>query len=154
MKDILFKGKCIDDGEWIEGYYLYKPSDACMENNEEHLIVKYRFLDWSLSELVAGKVIPESVGQYTGVKDECGRKIFEKDIIGVEYGDPDYERMMSWHEYFEVYFNETKHAYYMRHKDGDVYPLDEFDSDCYVVGNIIDTPNFMEATEPYERDFI
>lgn len=145
MKNILFRGKCVDDGKWIEGYYLHKPNDACIgESNEEHLIVKYKFLDWDLSELIGGKVDPESVCQYTGVNDECGRKVFEKDIIGVEYDDSDYERIMSWHEYFEVYFSETKHAYYVRHADGDVYPLNEFDSDYYVVGNIIDNPKLME----------
>ena len=72
MKEILFRGKCVGNGEWIEGIAF--PHD----NNGEVTILRQHPVDGSL---IGNEVIPESVGQYTGFKDRNGEKIFESDII-------------------------------------------------------------------------
>ena len=84
MREILFRAKRIDDGEWVEGYY------AMM--GKGNLIRHYIVQNCALTGLFEDpednmyfndvEIDPETLCQYTGKTDETGKKIYDKDIVG------------------------------------------------------------------------
>lgn len=80
MKDILFRGKRVDNGEWVEGYYYESKISGCFILSPK---IKVRKKDGAVikDSFEVAEVIPETVGQYTGLTDKNGKKIFDGDII-------------------------------------------------------------------------
>lgn len=86
MREILFRAKRVDNGEWVEGY-LFDDGMAEVEHYFVGRIVVESYKgtacdDWDITGIDFCEIDPETLCQYTGKSDEDGKKIFEEDIVG------------------------------------------------------------------------
>ena len=121
MREILFRGKTVCDGDWIYGGITWNPSK------------KKVFIHTEWDE---GEVIPETVGQYTGLQDKNGTKIFEGDIVHWKKV-PYFVRWDSKKAEF-VFANDMEADYFV--VGFNEHTTMKF---CKVVGNIHDNPELL-----------
>ena len=159
MREILFRAKRTDNGEWIEGYYAKQSNHACFahELKYQHFIFKDVCLDFNLGGLQEFEIIPETVGQYTGLTDKNGKKIFEGDILrGFEYpfcsninGEFNYFAEIVWFDdssAFGTYTFKNPKSNVRDISEGNTDYLEYFNADKWeVIGNIYDNPELLEG---------
>ena len=133
MREILFKAKRIDNGEWVERYYQKR---YCLSDSEESLIFhadSYKM--WEYAEIA-----PETLCQFTGLCDKNGKKIWENDIL-MAHLDESYPEDATYETVeWGVAGFVTREA-----NSTDRQYLNEFDTKHFeVVGNIFDRPGLSQ----------
>ena len=145
MREILFRGKQTINGDWVKGN-LFIP---CKPDTPTQILVGTNIYR------VPYDVIPETVGQYTGLTDRNGKPIFEGDIIKsgsyeflVSHGkcggcaNTDHYGYIGFH--LEPANEETK--FHMGHglRD-DIYYYTGYYAEAEVMGNIHDNPELLKG---------
>lgn len=136
MREILFRGKRTDNGKWVEGDLIHLPSGIAILANG------YAYID------------PETVGQYIGLEDDNGDKIFEGDIVRLTYENLLLQETHEWKGRIEFGNPNGEHDWGWQ-----IVPIEnckynpaillwietqEPTMDCKIIGNI-DNPELLEV---------
>ena len=136
MREILFRGKRTDNGEWVYGYVCCY---GWTGKENTYIVPNYASALYSL------EVDPKTVGQYTGLTDKNGKRIFEGDIVLVPYIDPIFK--CTWNDTSPCewaivkYCNGVFCVEYI--ESGDKFTLSAMDGYMKIVGNIYDNPELL-----------
>ena len=128
MREILFRGKRIDNGEWVEGDFC-----RCVVAKIDTHKMGQPWRGYTVHE--------ESIGQYTGLKDMNGKRIFEGDIV--RYYSTYREEFTGDNcvvEYGVFNCSCCDGVYGWEFKDGDIRCFDDYE----VIGNIHDNPELLK----------
>lgn len=138
MKTIKFRGKRIDNGEWVYGYFVGTTDSVA-------IIIPFDKVNYDVGYIGESECFychPETIGQFTGLLDKNGNEIYEGDIIGCH--NPDIKHL--------IFYNE-KQGRFMAALNGDiendfvgVCGLDDsrWNASKEVIGNIHDKPELLK----------
>lgn len=134
-REILFKGKRKDTKDWVFGHLVQCVDIALIFPRGKEFY--YDELEKFAFDMTAYEVIPKTVGQYTGIKDKNGKKIFEGDVILLEeHMDFSYSGTGPVEFYDGIWYvaGDLQNRLYELHRD---YQIE-------VIGDIHDTPELLE----------
>lgn len=135
MREILFRAKRIDNGEWVEGQYAFI-LNPLTESGEpiKHLICNG-------TNIFNDEIDPETICQYTGLTDKNGNRIWENDIVG------------AWSE-GKTYIGRVKrrvdglyiiYPSYQKQEFWGLCPDENGKTTVEVIGNILDNPELLKG---------
>lgn len=133
-REILFKAKRTDNGEWVEGYYVKYQPCASRPEYVHGIVPTYA------SALYMIKIDPDTLCQYTGLTDKNGKKIWENDICEMVYNGVVYVYVIVWDK-TELDFKGTNG----KENYGRNFEYLGCCEEIEVIGNIFDNPELLEV---------
>ena len=141
-REIKFRGKRVDNVEWVYGYiieYLKTTWIRVVDKNKDRYFIEF-------------EVIPETVGQYTGLKDKNGKEIYEGDILN---GRNMILKIVYWCDKRAAFCESeqfkpipAKHSFAKLYdKFGKVFNKNGILENHFIVGNIYENPELLTDKE-------
>ena len=130
-REILFRGARVCDGHFVNGSLVEVNGECDSNESVPHIVISYGpdTFDWF-------EVVPETVGQFTGMTDKNGTKIFEGDIVKEKYKINERLYYIVWDNDYFALRAESEYT---------SYQLDELLlSHCEVIGNIYDNKELLK----------
>ena len=147
MREILFRGKT-SDGEWVYGYI---GTAFTMDENRKVKLRHFTALDClgCSSQVI---VLDETIGQYTGLTDKNGKKIFEGDIVHAIYqsnyvGMKNIDFGIGVVEYCGNYYSHASYEINIIGEIGSRVFSASLEGGVEVIGNIHDNPELLKGGE-------
>ena len=149
-REILFRGKRFDNGEWVYGLFCECP---CDDGTDIPSIMRIESKG-NYRAFMQYPIISETRGQYTGLTDRNGVKIFEGDILDLTYYMVTDVGVVKFGEYKDIdmgndypcghvgFYVDVENQRISVRKD-----ILFFVSECKVIGNIHDDPGLMRGEE-------
>ncbi|HDI0501216.1 TPA: hypothetical protein PJ488_001511 [Listeria innocua] len=136
MREIEFRGKRIDNGEWVYGNLMqFEDSATFIFPDERKGASTLTYAHFIINNMHA--IDEKTIGQYTERQDINNNKIFEKDIATCQFFDKKITGLIEFIEYMWA-VNDRKNQR--------LYQLNEV-SNIEVIGNIHENPELLEGTE-------
>ena len=131
MREILFKAKRVNNGEWVEGCLV-------IDHSRSNLF-EYRMQPVESGVLYAPPINPETLCQFTGLRDKNGKRIWESDVVCLVYDGEEHIYQIVW-DNSELDFKAT---------NGEENYGTNFEyllccEEIEVIGNIFDNPELLQ----------
>lgn len=140
MREILFKAKRKDNGEWVEGSLIIAEGSVAyiIRSKSKAFIPKGESIICSAE---CYEINPETLCQYTGLTDKNGRKIWENDILKANLDESHPEDIT----YIKILWNECRFCVNENYST-DIDALEKWDAEHFqVCGNIFDNAELLEV---------
>ena len=152
MREILFRGKRMDNGEWAIGGFCEMDGSVYIAKGQKIEIVNAKTRETTKAKVLdTYEVAPATVGQFTGLTDRNGKRIFEGDIVhylyepGKGYWNSDQNSVIEWLStgfFMRGIMGTNKYAC----STGWLVSTPHGDGKCFeVIGNIHDNPELLEG---------
>lgn len=143
MREIIFRGKRVDNVEWIYGDIL----TSAGYSEKVWISERKQLYDGEICGVGATEVIQSTIGQYTGLTDNNGEEIFEGDIVKDKKGNlytVEYGAYYPSHyaSFICQMYGDKIYGFYLK-CNGEDYVIPE-KPQVEIIGNIFDTPEFVE----------
>ena len=155
MREILFRAKQVNNGEWVEGNY----ANLKWCNNIIHVVIpEGAEIDSGNTLYEAYEINPETLCQYTGMADKNGKRIWENDIVSCEhekylednpleilpFSDP-----IKYKRNYSVEFINTGSSYGYRLRNKSIHFMLTgnviYNHNIEILGNVFDNPELLKG---------
>ena len=139
MREILFRAKRIDNGEWVEGNYV--KAELIHEDGYEHYIIE------TMRRGKTYEIDPETLCQYTGMVDKNGDRIWENDIVSA-WSEGKYATGMVKQRIDGLYII---YPAYQHNEFWGLCPDKNRKTNVEVIGNVFDNPELLKVQRKFSH---